>query len=157
MKIIEDNLQGAEIRQLLLEHHGDMLAHSPEESVHALDIDALLQPGVTFWSVWCEEQLAGCGALKRLDDQHAEIKSMRTAKKFLRQGVAANMLRHILSHAEQQGFERVSLETGTTDAFKPARRLYQNFGFTDCPPFAHYREDPYNQFFTLKLEQTAGV
>jgi len=155
MKIIEDNLQGDEIRQLLKEHHEDMLTHSPEESVHALDIDGLSQPNVTFWTIWSDGKLAGCGALKQLDDTHSEIKSMRTSKTFLRQGVAAKMLTHILEVARQRGYQRVSLETGTPDAFKPARKLYQNFGFTDCPPFGQYQEDPYSQFFTLQLEQMA--
>ena len=133
---------------LLAEHHKDMLLHSPPESVHALDLSALSQPDITFWSVWQDNELAGCGALKELDNSHGEIKSMRTSKSFLRQGVARLLLEHIISQANTRGYQKLSLETGTMDAFIPAQKLYQQFGFKICQPFADYQEDPYSSFMT---------
>ena len=145
-----DNLDGIEVKQLLQEHHEDMLKHSPPESVHALDLSSLKLPEVTFWTAWISGQLAGCGALKKLDEKHVELKSMRTAQQFLRKGVAANILQHMLTTAKEQSFEKVSLETGTMAAFVPAQKLYKRFGFRECKPFADYQEDPYSMF----LEKT---
>jgi putative acetyltransferase len=133
---------------LLEEHHQDMLIHSPAESVHALDLSALSQPDVTFWTVWNNNELAGCGALKHLNGNHGEIKSMRTSNNFLRQGVAKLLLEHLLKHANQRSYLRLSLETGTKDVFLPAQKLYQQFGFEICPPFANYKADPYSTFMT---------
>ncbi len=148
MKIKIDNLESSEVEQLLQEHHNDMLQHSPPESVHVLDLSSLKAPDITFWTAWINDELAGCGALKKLSDKHAEIKSMRTAKQFLRKGVAAKLLTHVLAAAKAQSFERVSLETGTKDAFFPAQNLYKSFGFQACLPFDNYQEDPYSMFLT---------
>jgi putative acetyltransferase len=133
---------------LLGEHHQDMLIHSPPESVHALDLSALAQPGITFWSVWQNNKLAGCGALKELDGTHGEIKSMRTSHNFLRQGVAKLLLEHMIAQADARGYQKLSLETGTMDAFLPAQKLYQQLGFKHCLPFADYQEDPYSTFMS---------
>jgi putative acetyltransferase len=119
--------------------------------VHALDIEELRKPDVTFWTVWENGELLGCGALKELDPRHAEIKSMRTASRHLRKGVAATLLKHIIEEAKRRGYGRLSLETGAEDDFEPARRLYANFGFTRCSPFADYVEDPNSVFMTRKL------
>ena len=151
MRIIEDNLTGPEIRSLLEEHFAGMLANSPEGSCHFLDFDGLNAPSVTFWSIWDEADLAGCGALKELSPTHGEIKSMRTHADHLRKGVAAEMLSHIITIAKARGYRQLSLETGTGDAFGPAGRLYERFGFTDCAPFADYVEDPFSRFMTLAL------
>ena len=105
-------LDGIEIKQLLQEHHEDMLKHSPVESVHALDLSSLKAPDVTFWTAWINGELAGCGALKRLNSTHTELKSMRTAQKFLRKGVAVKLLTHILAPAKAKDYQTVSLETG---------------------------------------------
>jgi len=148
MKIQIDNLESIEVKKLLQEHHEDMLKHSPPESVHALDLSSLKAPNVTFWTAWIDGGLAGCGALKKLDEKHAEIKSMRTSRHFLRKGVAAKLLTHILDTATTQSFERVSLETGTMEAFVPAQKLYKSFGFEVCQPFSDYQEDPYSMFLT---------
>lgn len=153
MIIREDDLTGAEIARLLQEHLADMYRISPPESVHALDLPALRAPDVTFWSAWDDGTLAGCGALKALDPEHGEIKSMRTAGTHLRRGVAAAMLQHILEEAVRRGYRRVSLETGAEPEFEPARRLYRRFGFRVCGPFAHYREDPNSVFMTLALDE----
>jgi putative acetyltransferase len=128
-----------------------MALHSPPESVHALDLDALRQPGISFWSLWHESSLAGVAALKELDAHHGEVKSMRTVSGMLRQGVASRLLRHVLQEARRRSYQRLSLETGSMAAFEPAHRLYGHFGFTRCGPFADYAEDPYSVFMTLIL------
>ena len=137
--------------QLLTEHHQDMLRHSPEESVHALDLSALSAANVCFWTLWDQDKLAGCGALKDLGDGHGEIKSMRTAQQYLRCGVARTLLQHIIEYAKNKGYQRLSLETGTMTAFIPAHQLYQAQGFETCPPFGDYQVDPYSTFMTKKL------
>ena len=150
-RIVEDDLSGAAIRGLLEVHFAGMLANSPAESCHFLDFDGLRADGVTFWSIHRGDELAGCGALKMLDGVHGEIKSMRTAESFLRQGVAAHMLDHILEVARTRGLERLSLETGSSGAFEPALALYQRYGFTECAPFADYQPDPFSRFMTRAL------
>ncbi len=143
-----DDLSGTAVRQLLAQHLQGMTLHSPPESIHALDVEGLRHPSVTFWSAWDGEELLGCGALKELDPTHAEIKSMRTSPAHLRQGVARAMLEHILAEAARRGYGRISLETGSAAAFEPARRLYAAFGFAPCGPFPPYVEDPYSVFMT---------
>lgn len=150
-RLTVDDLGGPEIRALLEEHLANMRAISPPESVHALDLDALRQPEITFWTAWFGDDLAGCGALKGLDPAHGEIKSMRTASRHRNRGVARAVLAHILSVARSRQLERLSLETGAQPAFEPARRLYASFGFTSCGPFGDYREDPNSVFMTLTL------
>ncbi|MCK8043712.1 GNAT family N-acetyltransferase [Shewanella sp. 1CM18E] len=160
MQIKLGELEHPQILSLLAEHHQDMALHSPAESVHALDVSGLAADDVTFWSLWIEElhqenaqamQLAGCGALKQLDLTHGEIKSMRTASLYLRQGVAQALLAHIIAEAKQRGYTKLSLETGSMAAFLPAKKLYQRFGFKECAPFADYQLDPYSAFMTLDL------
>jgi putative acetyltransferase len=151
MHIRVDDLSGPGIIQLLHEHLQSVALHSPPESVHALDLEALRKPDITFWSVWQDSELMGCGAIRELDSRHGEIKSMRTASLHLRKGVAARLMRHILEEAKRRSYERLSLETGSMDAFAPARRLYASFGFKPCGPFANYVEDPYSVFMTREM------
>jgi putative acetyltransferase len=151
MDIRIDDLQGNEIIALLREHKADLAQHSPPESCHALDLDDLRTPAVTFWSVWHEGELMGCGALKQLDSAHAEVKSMRTASAQVRKGVATRLMRHILQEARRRQYRRLSLETGSMEVFEPARALYERFGFEQCGPFADYVEDPYSMFMTIEL------
>jgi putative acetyltransferase len=151
LTIKRDDLTSPDIAQLLAEHLDEMHQHSPPESVHALDLDELRKPDITFWSVWSGENLVGCGALKELDTTHAEIKSMRTAYEFRGLGVGKLMLRHILEEARRRGYERLSLETGSMAAFDPARRLYESHGFEYCGPFANYVPDPHSVYMTLTL------
>jgi len=151
MKIKVDDLHGPEIHQLLREHLQSMRLHSPPESIHALDIEALRRPDVTFWTAWDNDELLGCGALKVLTSRHAEIKSMRTSSAHLRKGVARNLLSHIVEEARRRGYRRLSLETGSAKAFEPARELYLACGFNYCGPFADYTEDPYSAFMTREL------
>ncbi len=151
MDIRIDDLSGPEIARLLHEHLHSMTLYSPPESIHALDLDALRQPEITFWSVWQGTELMGCSAIKELDAGHGEIKSMRTASAHLRKGVAAALMRHILEEAGRRSYRRLSLETGSAEAFAPARSLYASFGFQFCGPFAGYVEDPYSVFMTRGL------
>lgn len=147
-----DDLRGEAVQALLREHLASMRSISPPESVHALDLDGLRAPNITFWSAWRGDRLVGSGALKELDPDHGEIKSMRTAAECRRQGVGAVVLRHLLAEARRRGYRRVSLETGSQAAFAPARALYARFGFAVCGPFGDYRDDPNSAFFTLLLE-----
>lgn len=151
MEIKIDLLDGQEIVALLNEHLEDMYATSPPESVHALDLDALKKPDITFWSAWDEGELLGCAALKQLDETHAEIKSMRTARTARNRGVASQLLKHVLNVAKERNYSRLSLETGSMEFFKPARTLYEKHGFEYCPPFADYQPDPNSEFMTKKL------
>jgi len=151
LEIRLDDLTGPEIQALLQEHLDSMHSISPPESVHALDLDGLRQPGITFWTIWDGTALAGCGALKELDPSHGEIKSMRTSRSFLRKGVASRMLEHLIEVAEQRGYQRLSLETGSMIEFEPARRLYAGFGFRPCGPFGSYVNDPNSVFMTKEL------
>ncbi len=151
MEIRIGELAHKSVVSLLKEHHQDMLLHSPPESVHALDLSALAHKDITFWSVWHHNELAGCGALKHLDAFHGEIKSMRTSNNFLRQGVAKLLLEHMLSQASSRGYKKLSLETGTMEAFKPAQKLYQQLGFKVCQPFSDYQEDPYSTFMSKTI------
>lgn len=151
MDIRRDDLSNSEVQALLAAHVADMYRISPPGSVHVLDLDGLRQPEITFWSLWIEGQLAGCGALKELDPTHGEIKSMRTAPTFRGRGVGKTMLTHLLAVALERGYSRVSLETGSQPFFAPAWALYRSAGFTDCPPFDHYGDDPNSVFMTKAL------
>ena len=151
MDIRVDDLSSPEIIRLLHEHLRSVALHSPPESVHALGLEALRNPDITFWSAWQDSELMGCGAIKELDSRHGEIKSMRTASSHLRKGVAVRLMHHILEEAERRSYERLSLETGSMDAFAPARSLYASFGFKPCGPFANYVEDPYSVFMTREV------
>ncbi len=129
MEIKADNLTGPEIARLIGEHLQGMELHSPPESRHALNLEGLRKPDITFWSAWEDGELLGCGAMKELDRQHGEIKSMRTSAAHLRKGVAKRMLQHIMEEAKRRGYRRLSLETGSMKAFEPARSLYASSGF----------------------------
>lgn len=157
MHIRIDDLTGSDIIQLLREHLQGVAQHSPPESIHALDLDDLRRPEITFWSVWHGGELMGCGALKELDRRHGEIKSMCTSAAHLRKGVAARLMQHILGEAKRRGYERVSLETGSMEGFAPARRLYARFGFVMCGPFADYVEDPNSTFMTRAMRATMST
>jgi len=151
LRIAADDLSGAEIRALLEEHLRSMHALSPPESVHALDLAKLRRPDITFWTAWDDGVLVGCGALKELDRTHGEIKSMRTPQALRRRGAGRAMLAHILDVARSRKYLRLSLETGAGEAFAPAQRLYESFGFTRCGPFGDYVLDPHSVFMTLQL------
>lgn len=157
MRIEIDDLRRPQVAALLEEHLQDMRAWSPPECVHALDLERLRQPGITFWTVWEGEDLLACGAIKRLDAAHGELKSMRTARRARGRGAATLLLRHALEQARQWGLQRLSLETGTTEGFAAAHRLYARHGFADCGPFADYASDPFSRFMTLSLADPVQV
>jgi putative acetyltransferase len=156
VRIVVDDLTSAQIARFLEEHVREMRATTPPESKHALDLDALRGPDVTFWSVMDGDVVVGCGALKRLDAGHAEVKSMRTRATRKRSGIASLVLGHIIAEARRMGFTRLSLETGSAEFFAPARKLYEKFGFQYCAPFADYRPDPLSVFLTRTLSEPAG-
>ncbi len=151
MEIRVDDLTHPAVHALLQEHLGDMHALSPRESVHALDLDRLRDPSITFWTAWDGDTLLGCGALKALDATHGEIKSMRTPRALRRRGAGRAILEHMLAEARARGYARVSLETGSLDAFVPAQRLYEAAGFTPCGPFGEYKPDRHSVFMTRVL------
>jgi putative acetyltransferase len=153
MEIKVDDLQHPAIHALLNEHLQNMYELSPPESVHALNLDKLRVPEITFWTAWEDEVLLGCGAVKELDPKHGEIKSMRTPLAHRRKGAGRAILAHIIEVAKARSYERLSLETGAAEAFKPAQKLYKSFGFRYCGPFGDYTEDPNSIFMTLRLEQ----
>ncbi|RAP75580.1 GNAT family N-acetyltransferase [Paenibacillus montanisoli] len=153
MEFRVDDLTGAKVIALIQEHLHGMAEHTPPESVHALNLDGLKHPDVTFWSVWEQDELLGIGALKELDPTHGEIKSMRTSAAHLRKGVGKAILEHIIAVAKERGYTRLSLETGSRSmpSFDPARKLYEQLDFHYCGPFADYAEDPYSDFMTKEL------
>jgi len=152
VRIELDDLLRPEVHALLREHLTNMYELSPPESVHALDLSELRRADVTFWTVWEGPVLLGCGALKELDPAHGEVKSMRTPAHQRRRGAGRAVLTHIVAEARKRGYKRLSLETGSMDAFKPAQKLYESFGFVYCGPFGPYKPDPYSTFMSLELK-----
>lgn len=151
MIIVEDDLAGREIVALLREHVQQMVDTSPPDSIHTLSIEALRAPAITMWSAWEAAELMGCGALKMLDAESGEIKSMRTANAHLGRGVATAIIKQIIDAAKDHGLRRLYVETGSAPAFKPAHSLYEKTGFVPCGPFADYRDDPFSRFMVLTL------
>lgn len=152
MKIIVDDLTHPAIHALLEEHLRSMYEQSPRESVHALDLDRLRDPSITFWSAWDGDELLGCAALRELDPAHGEIKSMRTPNALRRRGAGRALLDHIVAVARQRGYRRLYLETGSMESFRPAQRLYESAGFAACEPFGDYKEDRHSLFMTMPLQ-----
>lgn len=156
MEIRQDDLSGAEIAELLRRHLEHMRRITPPESVHALDLEGLQAPEITFWSAWEGGELVGCAALKELDARTGEIKSMRTAEDRRRQGVASRLLEHLIAEAAGRGYTHLHLETAALPAFAPARALYRKHGFEERGPFGDYAEDPNTVFMTLRLRRRAA-
>lgn len=150
---IKGDLSHPAVIKLLSEHQDRMAENSPPESRHVLNLAALQQPEITFWSLWDKDHLLGCVALKHWDDCMGEIKSMKTAPAFTRQGVGQRLLEHVIVVAAQRGYEVLKLETGSMAYFEPARQLYIKYGFTYCGSFGDYREDPNNVFMSLEVPQ----
>ncbi len=149
--IREDDLTGAEIAALLQLHLDEMHQWSPPESVHAMPIERLQAADVTFYSAWDGERLAACGAIKQLDDRHGELKSMRADPAFRGKGAGKTVLLHLIEVARLRGYTRISLETGSTEEFRPAQRLYESHGFTICGPFENYSLDAFSVFMTRQV------
>jgi putative acetyltransferase len=148
-------LETPQVAALLTEHLEEMRRYSPPESVHALDLDRLRTPDLTFWSLWDGGEVLGCAALRELEPTHGELKSMRTATAHRRRGVAAALLDHVVAEARDRGYRRLSLETGSPPEFAPARTLYAAYGFAPCAPFGPYRDDEFSVFMTLVFESQA--
>jgi putative acetyltransferase len=151
VRIDVDDLSSPATIAFLEDHVTQLRSLSPPESTHTLDLEGLRAPGVVFWSARDGDQVVGCAALKRLDDSHGEVKSMRTAADRARQGIASRLLVTVIEHARDTGVRRLSLETGAEPFFAPARALYARHGFTECEPFASYRPDPLSVFMTRAL------
>jgi len=151
MRIIDGDLHDARVLDLLRIHLTNARAQTAPGSAHALDVAGLQAPGISFWTIWEDETLLGCGALKRLSADHGEVKSMHTAQAVRRKGVGSAMLAHIIATARSRGMSRLSLETGSWDYFVPARALYAKHGFVECAPFADYVLDPNSVFMTLEI------
>jgi len=146
-----DDLRGPEIAALLTAHLAFAFQHTPPESIHAFNMEGLRVPEMTVWTAWDGSALLGCGGLLQLDPHHGEVKSMHTAAAHRRNGIAARMLGHIVDQARQRSYRRLSLETGSMDAFSASRALYARFGFIPCGPYGSYRDDPNSVFMTLDL------
>lgn len=151
IEIRSDDLTDDAVRGLVAFHLAALVSTAPPESIHALDVDALRLPSITVWSAWVDGSVAGIGALRALDAERGEIKSMRVADGFRGAGVGRAVLDHILAAARERGMTSLWLETGTTDDFVAAHRLYATAGFVDCGPFEGYRPDPHSRFMTLTL------
>ena len=150
LKSIEGNFDNPEVNELLTKHFVELRAASPEGSAHVLDIPGLKVPSIKFWSLWDDEKLIGCGALKFLDKEHGEFKSIRIHDNFRKQGKGINVINHLINEAKKLKIKRLSIETGAGDFFTPARKLFQKTGFTVCEPFAHYKVD-INSVYLTKL------
>ncbi len=151
MKSIEGNFENSEVNELLNKHFIELRTVSPEGSAHVLDIEGLKDKSIKFWSLWDNNKLIGCGALKFLEKNHGEFKSIRVADKFRRSGTGEKIIEHLIEEAKKLEISKLSIETGAGDFFIPARKLFSKFGFKKCIPFAHYKEDPNSCYFTLNL------
>tara|TARA_B100001057_G_scaffold492791_1_gene585929 strand:+ start:2204 stop:2671 length:468 start_codon:yes stop_codon:yes gene_type:complete len=150
IRSIEGNFKHPEVNELLTKHFVELRAASPEGSAHVLDIPGLQVPSIKFWSLWENDQLVGCGALKFLEKKHGEFKSIRVHDHFRNKGNGVKVINHLINEAKKFDIERLSIETGAGKFFEPARRLFRKCNFEPCKPFAHYKED-INSIYLTKL------
>lgn len=150
-RIVEDDLTGAEVAALLRLHLDEMYSWSPPESVHAMPIERLRAPDVTFYSAWDGDRLAAVGALKEIDPSRGELKSMRAAPDYRGEGAGRAMLEHLMAEANRRGYRWLGLETGRPEPFRPAQRLYTGFGFAECEPFGDYVSDDFSMCMSRSL------
>ena len=151
MKSIENNFEDPKVNELLNKHFIELRSVSPEGSTHVLDIPGLKIPSIKFWSLWEDKNLIGCGALKFLDKNHGEFKSLRISDKFRNKGLGEKIINHLINEAKKLNIKKISVETGTGIFFKPARKLFEKCGFKPCKPFAHYKEDPNSCYFSKDI------
>ena len=151
MKSIEGNFDNSKVNDLLKKHFIELRSVSPAGSTHVLDIDGLKDPSIKFWSLWENNKLIGCGALKFLEKNHGEFKSIRVADEFKKKGVGERIINHLIEEAKKLKISKLSIETGAGKFFLPARKLFSKFGFKSCPPFAHYKDDPNSCYYTLDI------
>ena len=152
LKLIEGNFDNPKVNQLLKKHFIELRAASPEGSAHVLDIPGLKVKSIKFWSLWIDDQLMGCGALKFLDQNHGEFKSIRIHDDFKGKGNGIKIINHLIEEAKKLNISRISIETGASKFFIPARKLFDKSGFKPCPPFAHYKEDINSLYLTKLLD-----
>ena len=145
---IEGNFEHPEVNELLTKHFIELRAASPEGSAHVLDITGLKDPSIKFWSLWEDQKLMGCGALKFLDKNHGEFKSIRVHDNFRNKGNGIKVINHLIKEAEKLHIKRLSIETGAGKFFEPARKLFNKCNFEPCVPFAHYKEDKNSIYLT---------
>ena len=150
LKSIEGNFDHPKVNELLIKHFVELRAASPEGSAHVLDISGLQVSSIKFWSLWENDNLMGCGALKFLEKDHGEFKSIRIHDDFRKKGNGINVINHLITEAKKLSIIKLSIETGAGDFFKPARKLFKICGFEPCEPFAHYKEDV-NSVYLSKL------
>ena len=153
MKSIEGNFDNPEVNELLKKHFIELRAVSPAGSTHVLDIPGLKDQSIKFWSLWENDELMGCGALKFLERNHGEFKSIRVADEFRKQGFGIKIIKCLIDEAKKLDIKKISIETGSGDFFLSARKLFQKCGFKSCKPFAHYKEDPNSCYFTLDIKK----
>ena len=151
MKSIEGNFDNPEVNELLNKHFVELRSVSPADSTHVLDIAGLKDQSIKFWSLWENNEIIGCGALKFLEKNHGEFKSIRVTDKFRKTGIGEKIIDHLIEEAKKLEISKLSIETGAGEFFLPARKLFSKFGFKACPPFAHYKEDPNSYYYTLNL------
>jgi putative acetyltransferase len=151
MKSIEGNFDNPEVNELLNKHFIELKSVSPAGSTHVLDIAGLKDQSIKFWSLWKNNEIIGCGALKFLEKNHGEFKSIRVTDKFRKTGIGEKIIDHLIEEAKKLEISKLSIETGAGEYFLPARKLFSKFGFKACPPFAHYKEDPNSCYYTLNL------
>ena len=151
MKSIEGNFDNSKVNDLLKKHFVELRSVSPSGSTHVLDIDGLKDPSIKFWSLWENNELIGCGALKFLEKNHGEFKSIRVADQFRKKGIGERIINHLIEEAKKLKISKLSIETGAGKFFLPARKLFSKFGFKSCPPFAHYKDDPNSCYYTLDI------
>ena len=153
LKSIEGNFDNSEVHELLTKHFVELRAASPEGSAHVLDIPGLKDKSIKFWSLWQDEMLMGCGALKFLEKDHGEFKSIRIHDNFRRKGNGINVINHLINEAKKLNIKKISVETGSGDFFLSARKLFKKCGFEQCKPFAHYKKDPNSCYFSLDIKK----
>ena len=151
MKSIENNFDDPQVNELLVNHFIELRSVSPEGSTHVLDIPGLKDPSIKFWSLWENNELMGCGALKFLDNNHGEFKSIRISDKFRQKGFGIKVIEHLINQAKELKITKISIETGAGIFFEPARKLFLRCGFKKCEPFAHYKHDPNSCYYNLEL------
>ena len=151
MRSIEGNFDNSDVNDLLKKHFIELRSVSPAGSTHVLDIDGLKDPSIKFWSLWENNNLVGCGALKFLEKNHGEFKSIRVADEFKKKGIGERIINHLIGEAKKLKISKLSIETGAGKFFLPARNLFSKFGFKKCPPFAHYKEDTNSCYYSLNL------
>ena len=154
IKSIEGNFENYEVNKLLEKHFIELKAASPEGSAHVLDIVKLKVPSIKFWSLWENDKLMGCGALKFLEKEHGEFKSIRVHDDFKNKGNGIKIVIHLIEEAKKLNIKRLSIETGAGNFFLPARKLFKSSGFIPCKPFAHYKEDVNSLYFTKLIDNT---